>query len=78
VDENLALNVIHNALAQWAEDHWRSPWTINGEKHQRSEPQDYDPTPVCTKCWKPWDQTGNMLDRCPASPGAIVAAALGR
>lgn len=41
--------------------------------HRRSEPQDYDPTPHCQYCFKPWGERGSsLLDLCPESPEALA------
>lgn len=46
--------------------------------HQRSEPQNYDPTPACTGCWKPWVDRlpTEMLDPCPESIAIAVRNAV--
>ena len=43
--------------------------------HRRSPEQDYDPTPICSYCFKAWDETGGIMPdyRCPESPGALAA-----
>ena len=75
MDQRTARMLAHNALASYAEQRWQSKWIVDGETHRRSEPQIYDPTPICTECLLAWDETGNIKPeyRCPASPGAIVA-----
>jgi hypothetical protein len=47
--------------------------------HQRSEPQDYDPTPACTYCWKSWADSlpTELGDPCPESV-ALAAFEKGR
>jgi hypothetical protein len=79
MDQRQARMIVHTALASYAEQRWQSKWVVNKKIHRRSEPQEYDPTPACTECHLAWDETGNYKPefRCPASPGAIVALAMG-